>query len=77
MNPKERRKKKQVNLSRYFTPSFFIGAAAAAIIAAGSSLSVYNGDFETATFASVATVVGTAVVRALGIYLAEKFGAGS
>ena len=61
---------------KYLTPSFFIGAAAAAIVAAGQALSVYNGNFETVTYAGVAIVVGTAVVRALGIFLASKFEAG-
>ena len=63
-------------LSKYFTPSFFIGAVAAAVVAAGQALEVYNGNFETVTLAAVAVVVGTAVVRALGIFLASKFEAG-
>lgn len=63
-------------LGKYFTPSFFIGAAAVAVVAAAQALEVYNGNFETVTYAGVAVVVGTAVVRALGIFLASRFGAG-
>lgn len=57
---------------KYLTPSFFIGAAAAAIIAAAQALSVYNGDFETVTFSAVAVVVATAAIRAVGIFVASK-----
>ena len=59
-------------IKRYLTPSFFIGCAAVAIIAAAQALSVYNGDFETVTLSAVAVVVATAIVRAVGIYVAGK-----
>ena len=76
LNQNLQERRKLLVLSKYITPSFFIGAVAAAVIAAAQALSVYDGNFETATYASIATVAGTAVVRALGIYLSSKFGAG-
>lgn len=59
-------------MRKYFTPSFFIGAVAVMVIAAAQALSVYNGDFETVTLSAVAVVVATAIVRAVGIYVAGK-----
>lgn len=57
---------------QYLTPSFFLGLAAAALVAAANAVSVFNGNFETVTFSTFAVVVGTAVARAVGIYIASK-----
>lgn len=59
-------------LTKFLTPSFFIGLAVAAIISAAEAVSVYNGDFDTVTFVAFGAVVGTAILRGVGIYIASK-----